>query len=59
MIHNNYSQAVQLIQMLDNDLCDIIDVECVKEYIKVFGKVNRKDTYVRDQVDCDCSCLLF
>ena len=43
----------------DNDLCDIIDVECVKEYIKVFGKVNRKDIYVRDKVGCDCSCLLF
>jgi hypothetical protein len=43
----------------NNDLCDIIDVECVKEYIKVFGKVDRKDTYVREKVGCDCSCFVF
>ena len=43
----------------NNDLCDIIDVECYKEYIKVYGKVNRKDTYVREKVECNCSCILF
>ena len=43
----------------NNDLCDIIDVESYKEYIKVFGKVNRKDTYVREKVECNCSCFLF
>jgi hypothetical protein len=41
------------------DFCDIIEVESIKEYIKVYGKVDRKDTYVRDTICSSCSCFIF
>jgi hypothetical protein len=57
---NKKNVKVTFIDQINEDktFTDIIDVESIKQYIKVYGKINRKDTYVRD-ANCSCSCFLF